>query len=76
MSPEILSGGDGYGTRTDIWSLAAVVFKFANDQPLFEDIDDVMDWENQPYSYKTYKIADTNISYFSCDVIMYFDLIQ
>ena len=65
MSPEILSGGDGYGTRTDIWSLAAVVFKFANDRPLFEDIDDVMDWENQPYSYKTYKIADTNIGDFS-----------
>ena len=62
MSPEILCGGDGYGARTDIWSLAAVVFKFANDRPLFEDIDDVMDWENQP---DLDKITDSNIGNYS-----------
>ena len=69
MSPEILSGHDGYGIRTDIWSLAAVVFKFANNQPLFEDIDDVMDWDNQP---DLDKIADSNIGNFSAKFRRFF----
>ena len=71
MSPEIFDGDIGYGARPDIWSLAAVIFEFANgpypreypNRPMFEDIYEVMDWYTNPN--KTDLITHSNIGAFS-----------
>ena len=68
MSPESIRG-DGYGVRTDVWSLAALIFKFATDFPLFDDIDDVMRWEDQP---DLQKISNSNIGHFSKTFRLFF----
>ena len=70
MSPEIFDGDIGYGARTDIWSLAAVLFEFANNGcALFEDFRELMQWESEP---DMDLITNSNIGNFSKTFLSFF----